>query len=350
MLRGAIVGLGNVALHGHLPGWLSRADIEIVAVTDTEPARRATWAERLPGARWYDDPEQLMGSPSLDFVDICTPPSSHATLIRQALAHRLHVLCEKPLVGSLQDLRSLVEQAAAADRVLHTVHNWHHAPIVRQTRTLVTDGAIGRVTDVMWHTLRSRPAAVAGSAHNWRVDPAIAGGGVLTDHGWHVCYILQRWIGAHPTSVSATLETRRHTNWQVEDTATLRLRFPDAAADVLLTWAADERRNWARLVGTAGAIEMVDDTLVLRRGDGEQRWSFASGLSDGSQHSDWFHPVTDQFVAEVSGEATDGANLMEASICVEVEGLARESHRRGGEDLPLSLAASLPSRRRELPV
>src|SRR5215475_12897476 len=349
MLRGAIIGLGNVALHGHLPGWLSRADIEIVAVTDTDPARRATWAERLPAARWNDSPEQLLGGTSLDFVDICTPPSSHATLIRKALAHRLHVLCEKPLVGSLPDLRSLVEQATGADRVLHTVHNWHHAPIVRQTRTLVADGAIGRVTDVTWHTLRSRPAAAAGSAHNWRVDPVIAGGGVLTDHGWHVCYILQRWIGARPTSVSATLETRRHTNWQVEDTATLRIRFPDAAADVLLTWAADERRNWARLVGTAGAIEIVDDTLVLRRADGEQCWSFASGLSDGSQHPDWFHSVADQFVAEVSGE-TDGANLAEASICVEMETLARESHRRGGEDLPLSLAASLPPRRRELPV
>ena len=147
MLRGAIIGLGNVALHGHLPGWLSRADIEIVAVTDTDPARRATWAERLPAARWNDSPEQLMGGTSLDFVDICTPPSSHAVLIRQALAHRLHVLCEKPLVGSLPDLYSLVEQAAGADRVLHTVHNWHHAPIVRQTRALVADRAIGQRID-----------------------------------------------------------------------------------------------------------------------------------------------------------------------------------------------------------
>src|SRR5207247_2317607 len=115
VLRGAIIGLGNVALHGHLPGWLSR--------------------------------------------------------------------------------RALVELAGRADRVLHTVHNWHHAPIVRQTRALVADGAIGRVTDAAWQTLRTRPAAVAdGGADNWRVDPDIAGGGVLTDHGWHVCYILHRWI------------------------------------------------------------------------------------------------------------------------------------------------------------
>src|SRR5262249_56157289 len=116
------------------------------------------------------------------------------------------------------------------------------------------------------------------------------------------------------------------------------------------TWGWDEGGNWGQVVGTGGAIEIADDTLMLRRADGEQRWSFASGLSDGSQHPDWFHSVADQFVAEVSGEATDGGNLAEASICVEVEALARESHRRGGEELPLSLASSPPSRRRELPV
>src|SRR5262245_10567964 len=208
MLRGAIIGLGNVALHGHLPGWLSRRDVAIVAVSDTDPSRRAMWAERLPGARWYGDPSRLLSDAALDFIDICTPPSSHAALIREALDRRLHVLCEKPLVGSLDDLRALVAHATAANRALHTVHNWHHAPIVRQTRTLVADGAIGRVTDVQWHTLRTRPAAAA--TDSWRVDPAIAGGGVLTDHGWHVCYILQRWIGAPPIAVNATLETRRH--------------------------------------------------------------------------------------------------------------------------------------------
>jgi len=41
MLRGAIIGLGNVALAGHLPGWLRCRDVEIVAATDVEPARRA---------------------------------------------------------------------------------------------------------------------------------------------------------------------------------------------------------------------------------------------------------------------------------------------------------------------
>src|SRR5262249_18332211 len=102
------------------------------------------------------------------------------------------------------------------------------------------------------------------------------GGGVLTDHGWHVTYLLHRLIGALPISVSARLETRRHMGFHVEDTATLKLVYPRATADVLLTWASDQRKNWARLTGSDGAIEILDDTLVLRRADREQRWSSAA--------------------------------------------------------------------------
>src|SRR5262249_55590657 len=236
MLRGGIVGVGNVALHGHAPAWRARRDVEIVAVTDTRADRRAACAETLPGARWYDSVDALVDDAQLDFVDICTPPSSPAVVIRRALQRGLHVLCEKPLVHTAEDLTWVTSLAEKNRRVLHTVHNWHHAPIVRRTTELVREGAIGAVRRVVWQTERTRPAAAAGArVATWRIDPAVAGGGVLTDHGWHVFYVLRRWIGAVPTAVSAQLAQRRHTGLSVEDTASVRLTFPAATAEILLT-------------------------------------------------------------------------------------------------------------------
>jgi predicted dehydrogenase len=333
MLRGAIIGLGNVALDGHLPGWVSREGVEIVAVTDLEPARCAEAAARVPGARWYAAADALLAAPGLDFVDICTPPSSHAPLIELALGHGLHVLCEKPLVSSTGELRTVRRLAADRRRVLHTVHNWHHAPIVRRTAELIAAGAVGRVRRVAWHTLRARPAVTRdGQGSNWRLDPEVAGGGILTDHGWHVFYVVQRWIGARPRTVAARLEKRRHATLAVEDTATVELTFPDATAEILLTWAADERRNWAEVVGDGGTLTLADDTLVLTRDGRTERWPCPPALSNGSVHPDWFAPVAGQFVAEVGG-AGDGANLAEASLCVVLESLARESSERGGRPL-----------------
>lgn len=345
MLRGAVIGLGNVAIHGHLPGWLGRPDVRIAAAADSRPAQRAECEARLPGARWYDSPEDLLAGEPLDFVDISTPPSSHAPLIQRALERGLHVLCEKPLVSSPAELRSVSQAAVSAGRVLHTVHNWHHAPILRMTADLIREGEIGRVRRIVWETLRVRPAAAAAdSGANWRVDPAVAGGGVLSDHGWHVFYVLPAWVGGRPRSVGARLETRRHTAFAVEDTASVRLEFADASAEILLTWAAEERRNRVEVDGTEGRIELRDDTLVLTGKGGERRWPGLPALSDGSHHPDWFHKVAGRFLGAVSGDGHADTNLAEAALCCEIEHLARESSRRGGVQIPLSPAPLAGSR------
>ena len=62
--RGALIGLGNVAVHGHLPGWQARRDSEIVAATDASPARQAECRARLPAARWHDSVESLLAGPA----------------------------------------------------------------------------------------------------------------------------------------------------------------------------------------------------------------------------------------------------------------------------------------------
>src|SRR5262245_36677474 len=283
MWRGALIGFGNVAVHGHLPGWRRRRDVEIVAVADTHPGRSSAAAAELPRARWYDSGEALLANEALDFVDICTPPSSHAALAQGALEGGLHVLCEKPLVGSPDELRRLTRAALDKRRILHTVHNWSHAPIVQRTRELIEAGVVGDVTSVVWHTLRARPATTIDTDTNWRIDPAVAGGGVLTDHGWHVFYIVQGWVGQAPVAVSAALQTRRHQAYAVEDTASVQITFPTAKADIFLTWAADSRRNWAEVSGVDGVLQLLDDTIVVQspRTGEERRWQCPPALSDG---------------------------------------------------------------------
>jgi predicted dehydrogenase len=336
-LRGALIGLGNVAVNGHLPGWRERADCAIVAATDASPARRDAGRRVLPEARWHDSVESLLASDDLDFVDICTPPSSHAALIEAALGRSLHVLCEKPLVGSLAELDRLGALARAAGLVVHPVHNWHHAPLVRATDAAIRAGRIGAVREVVWQTLRTQPA-VAANGDGWRVDPEIGGGGVLTDHGWHVSYVIPRWVGTRPEAVSARLETRRHHRFAVEDTATVRLHFPEAIADIVLTWAADTRENHARVIGTAGRIEIEDDTLILAAGGREQRRRYPPPLSDGSAHPDWFTAIVDEFTGRVrdAGARESSVNLDEAAVCIAVECAARESSRAGGARRALS--------------
>ena len=339
-LRGAIIGLGNVAVHGHLPGWLERPDIEIVAAADTCSARRQELQKHLPRARWYESLDALLLGEVVDFVDICTPPATHAALIRTALQHGLHILCEKPLVSRREDLDAVAELLTKNDRVVSTVHNWHQAPLIRKVSELLGQEAIGEIQRCTWQTLRTKPAtAVEAQDGNWRVDPAMAGGGVLMDHGWHAFYVLYAWMGRVPDQISARLERRRYTEWPIEDTATVRLAFSSATAEVFVTWASTERRNWASLEGSRGMLRIEDDTVVLTPLNsqvGEQRWACPPALSTGSHHPDWFRGVASDFVAEVTGGATvKGHSVVEASLCATLEALAQDSSRQDGAWLPV---------------
>ncbi|HEX4439740.1 MAG TPA: Gfo/Idh/MocA family oxidoreductase [Thermoanaerobaculia bacterium] len=347
VLRGAIIGLGNVAAQGHLPGWKRRADATITAAVDSRPDRRDALAAAYPNAKWYDSVEDLFAveRENLDFVDICTPPAPHASLCRSALSWGLHVLCEKPLVLAPEELRGLPLLSAEREKALVTVHNWKHAPVLRRVTELVKAGAVGDVRRVRWETHRREPAVAAGSGPNWRTDPAQSGGGVLADHGWHAFYSVTQWMPGPPRTIAAQLETRRHHDFPLEDTADLFLAYADASAEVFLTWAENERRNRVEIAGTRGSLS-VDGGRLERRDEQKRVVEQADlpSLTEGSHHPDWFDGVIDEFFAEARREAPPGRNLAEATLCANLVDLAKESSRQGGQPLPVERLAG--SRRR----
>jgi predicted dehydrogenase len=342
-LRGAILGAGNVAIHGHLPGWLAREDVAIVAAADPTPEARAAIAERHPALRLYESAEELLSRETLDFADICAPPAMHAGLIRVALEKDLHVLCEKPLVLEPGELAPLSALALRRNRALAAVHNWRHAPILAAAQALIEEGAIGDVRFCRWETLRREPAAAAGDTarSNWRVDPAVSGGGILMDHGWHALYVVCGWLPEAPWRVAARLSTRRHHDWSIEDTAEVTLECGGGArAEILLTWAADERANRASVVGTGGALSVDGNILKLTtpgRAEPIIR-EFPDSLSGGSHHPDWFAGVAAEFLSEVRDPARRGRTLAEASTCLDLIALARASSLRGGAAVPVRQA------------
>jgi len=334
VLRGAFIGFRNVAANGHLPGWRSRNDIRIVAATDALSTRRDAFLQACPEGRWYKGVDDLLSGETLDFVDICTPPSSHAALIEQGLEAGLHVLCEKPLVTRLVDAQLIAKASASAGRIVYTVHNWLKAPICLKISALIAEGAIGGARSIRWRTLRTQPAVAFASetGTNWRIDPAIAGGGILLDHGWHALYCILRWAGA-PRGIAAMLEKRRFREWPLEDTATVTLDLMSGTGHVYVTWAGEERSNSIEIEGEHGRINAVNDRVVLKTISGEQQWSCPPSLSEGSHHEDWFCGVAKDFRAAAT--AGDKSNLEEAVLCARLIDLAQRSSAAGGARLSI---------------
>lgn len=313
MLRGAIIGFGEVARYGHWPAYAESREVKIVAVVDRTEERRRIARESLPGIATFATIEELAAGAGIDFIDICTPPALHGGPMLYGLAQRWNIVCEKPLLLDRAELEKARNLAAQSGRAIVPVHNWKYAPIVRRATEILRSGAIGKLREIEIRTLRVQDCAVADPDHpNWRRDPAIAGGGVLMDHGWHAIYLARHWMGHEPTDVRASL--RRPQPNDVEDEANLTLGFPNGRANIFLTWRGTERRNSIRLIGESGEIAIEDDTLSA----GGKSIRFESALSAGSHHPDWFAAMLPDIMKSLRSPETARPSFDEAALCLSV--------------------------------
>ncbi|HXQ20595.1 MAG TPA: Gfo/Idh/MocA family oxidoreductase [Candidatus Acidoferrales bacterium] len=320
---GAIIGFGNVAAHGHLPGWRERSDFRIVAVSDCDPQRRALAEQLIPGVRTYADSAALLRRERLDFVDIATPPAQHTAAVLAAANAGVHVLCEKPLTTSWKEYRAVRAAVQRAGVVLYTVDNWKYSEAFRVAREMLAGGALGALHAISFDTARNGCATATGD--NWRVRASIAGGGILVDHGWHAFYLLLALANQSPQRIRATLERHRYVDAEVEDTALCAVDFPSLTAEIRLTWAASERHTSWHLQGDDGQLRIDDDELVIQAKDAYRSRRLATALSAGSHHPEWFAGVVDSFRRELDEPSVRGTNQAEAEWCLLMLGLAYAS-------------------------
>jgi predicted dehydrogenase len=320
-MKGAIIGFGDVAEHGHWPAYAASPELSIAAVVDRTASRRRAAEALAPGMPTYATVDELAAAETLDFVDICTPPAFHHEPMLEALGAGWHVLCEKPFIIDAHALETVRRRATAASRSVVPVHNWKYAPIVRRATELLRAGTIGRLRRVDIETTRVRACPTAETDHpNWRRDPALAGGGILMDHGWHAAYLALHWFEERAVDVSASL--LRPTPDEVEEEASVTVTFPSGRAAIALTWNGDLRRNTMRLTGDRGRIVVDDGTLRVETPTGCDTTDFDRALSDGSHHEDWFAAMLPDVTAAFRDRQAAGRLFDEAAECLRVIHLA----------------------------
>lgn len=346
-----MVGYGFIAENGHFPAYESlRAEglIDIVAVADPTPARRARAKALRPGLRVYESHQALLERErGLDFLDVATPPADHAAITHAALAEGLHVFCEKPLATSGPDAASMVAHAERARRVLFPSHNYKHAPVVKAVRAALDAGLVGDVHLVTLHTFRATHAkGVPEWRPDWRRERRFSGGGVAMDHGSHTFYLAFDWFGGFPTAITARASTLGAHD--TEDDLSCTLTFPRGVASAHLTWNAGVRKVIYTVHGTRGAVRVEDDeveisTMQERPGGGPTTWAteravVASDWMDAS-HVQWFRSVFLRFCSAIERREYAGKDALESVRCVELIEAAYESSRRRSAEISLGRAS-----------
>lgn len=290
---------------------MKKAGVEISAIAELSSVRREAAALRVPGVRVYEGHAELLSvERDLDALVVTTPPSFHAGAVLAGIRAGLHVLCEKPLTLDPEAFAAIRTESEARGLAVYAVNNWAFSPQWSRLLETSASGALGALRHVEIRVLRTRPS-VSALPGDWRKDPAVAGGGILVDHGWHNLYLLRRLLGPAARLVSAVLQPEG----AVDELATVLFEAPGATGVMHLSWRASERSNAAFVVGEKGSAELRDDVLAIRANGTEETIRFSEKLSGGSSHPEWLAAMWPAFEAECSG-AGRGENLAEAAFCL----------------------------------
>jgi predicted dehydrogenase len=206
-LKVGLIGAGGIVRGAHLkPGWLAVPGAEVIAVCDLhEPTARALAADfNIPHV--FTDFRDLLQLDEIDAVDICTPNKVHPAAVIAALEAGKHVLCEKPLAVSVEEVLSIRAALRKTDRLLMTAQHHRFSEASVAIKAWVDTGALGEVYHTRVNATRRNTLPTSAGF----IDPNLSGGGPCMDIGVHALDTAL-WLMNFPRPVRVT--GRAHTNF-----------------------------------------------------------------------------------------------------------------------------------------
>lgn len=196
----AIQGAGWVSTE-HIRAYLKNPYTEIVAIgSRTLEGARIKRDQMGLTCEVYDDYDRLLADPRVDVVSICTPPERHPIeTIRGAEAGK-HLLIEKPVATTVEDLRAMRDavRRARVKTVVGFVLRWN--PMFDTIKSLIANGALGQLfmAEVdYWHGRTINYASLANRARRVPTMSTFLGGGC------HAVDAARYFVGSDIVEVSA---------------------------------------------------------------------------------------------------------------------------------------------------
>jgi predicted dehydrogenase len=186
-LRVGLVGGGPWARTVHAPGLVAHAGTDLAAVWMRRPEAAAKLAAEH-GARAYTDLEVLFDA--VDAVAFAVPPQVQGRLVLFAAAAGKHLICEKPLAGTVEEARAVVRAVERAGVHSTMVLTMRHAPVVRDWLAGMPPEPAGPDTVASARWISGSLLGGPYSTSSWRAEE-----GALSDLGPHVIDLLDAAVG-----------------------------------------------------------------------------------------------------------------------------------------------------------
>ena len=248
ILKVGLVGVGGIS-RTHMPGWAASEEAEVVAGSDISGEALEQWGALHNVTRLTTNAAELFSDPDIDIIDLCVPNMYHAPLAIAALEAGKHVICEKPLAPTPQDIKQMIAARDKAGKQLMTAQHFRFAGVSKAMKAEIDTGSLGDVYHARGWMLRRNGLIPTATF----IEKKHSGGGPCIDIGVHILDLTLWFMGnPRPVAVSGVADARlaHHpgafatwrdgpipSSFDVEDYAVAFVRFETGATLVLeVSW------------------------------------------------------------------------------------------------------------------
>ena len=258
-LRIGIVGCGMIAnFHAHAINSVEGTVLAGACSRTFASAEKFCTEQNIPAFPSYSD---MLASPDIDAVSLCTPSGDHCRQILLALEAGKHVVVEKPMCITLDECDQVIQKAEETGLTVCVISQHRFSDGIQEIKRAIAAGELGKIHCAQLTMHYFRPQSYYDSAA-WRGTWALDGGGVLMNQGIHgvdmLCYLLGR-----AQSVTGFVETSGR-EIEVEDTAAAAVRFESGVIGTIDASTCCAPGFPQRIVITCenGRIVTQDDNIV----------------------------------------------------------------------------------------
>lgn len=261
-IRIGIIGVGNMgSAHANCIGNGEIDGMVLTAVCDIEPKRTEKYIQNDSGIAVYQDYRELLISKEIDAVLIAVPHRLHAKMATEALESGLHVLVEKPVDIRVSQAEYLNEVAEKSGKIFGIMFNQRTNPLFQKAREIVQGGQLGELKRSVWIVTNWYRTQRYYDSGDWRATWAGEGGGVLMNQAPHQLDLWQ-WICGMPVSVTGYCDTAKYHDIEVEDDATIFVRYVNGASGTFITSTGEyPGTNRLEISGELGKLVLENGTL-----------------------------------------------------------------------------------------
>ena len=292
-LKWLLVGAGDIAQRRVAPALVAAQNSKLVAICDLDRERASELAARHGVEAVYSDYAQALAESGAEAVYIATPAPTHVELSLQALAAGKHFLCEKPLGLNGAECLGLLEAARQSDRVTSCSNYRRLSEQYKLTEAMLKRQEIGRLVGG-W-------AVYSAPFYNPGGSPVLQALGMsrIKELGFYLIDIVHNFFGM-PASVMAQASIIDEAVMNdVEDIATVVLRFPDGAMFTLIFNSnSPGTRHELEFFGSQGRIYWPE---WPPHGNGPVVKITSSGTEEIEAHTpeNWHLPMIEDYVDAV---------------------------------------------------